>query len=179
MHILCKALVRRQDGIDLIRISIIEPFGWQLLIRESVKHRRGWSSQGLSGAAQNSALGWDELQPHPAAPSLGQDPPSAPPWRGKTEIKLQEAQQAQDAVPDPCQSCHHLSHSSSTSHAQGGLRAGGSPGEPRQLQFVSIRPVKSKEVKWQQRVINQSVPPAGCHLPLGEGYSPAKWGSVS
>lgn len=42
MHILCKPLVHRQDGIDLIRISIIEPFGRQLLIRESVKHHRGW-----------------------------------------------------------------------------------------------------------------------------------------
>lgn len=42
MHILCKPLVHRQDGIDLIRISIIEPFGRQLLIRGSVKHHRGW-----------------------------------------------------------------------------------------------------------------------------------------
>lgn len=131
---LCKPLVRRQDGIDLIRISIIEPFGWQLLIRESVKHRRGWSSQGLSGAAQNSASGWDEVQPHPAAPSLGQaqDPALGISLkREKAEIKLREAQQAQeDAVPDHCQICHHPSLPSSTSRAQGSLRAGGSPGEP-------------------------------------------------
>lgn len=133
MHILCKALVRRQDGIDLIRISIIEPFGWQLLIRESVKHRRGRGREGLSGAARNSELGWKELQPHPAGPSLGtgsaQDAaPGISLEREKAELKLQETQQVQeDALLDPC---HQLSHSSSTSRAQGPLRAGGSPGEP-------------------------------------------------
>lgn len=55
-------------------------------------------------------------------------------------------------------------------------------GQPRgagQLQFVSISPVKSEEMKWQQRVINQSVPRPAATFPLGEGYSPAKWGRVS
>lgn len=65
MHILCKPLVHRQDGIDLIRISIIEPFGRQLLIRESVKHRRGWGSEGLSGDGQTLSSEQSEPQPPP------------------------------------------------------------------------------------------------------------------
>lgn len=48
MRILCQPLVHRQDGIDLIRISIIEPFGQRLLIRESTKHRRGWGNEGAA-----------------------------------------------------------------------------------------------------------------------------------
>lgn len=47
MHILCKPLVHRQDGIDLIRISIIEPFGRQLLIREQKAPKGLGGLQGL------------------------------------------------------------------------------------------------------------------------------------
>lgn len=71
MHILCKPLVHRQDGIDLIRISIIEPFGRQLLIRESVKHRRGWRSEGLSGDGQTLSSEQSELQPPACCPFPG------------------------------------------------------------------------------------------------------------
>lgn len=39
-----------------------------------------------------------------------------------------------------------------------GAAGPGQPGGARQLQFVLINPVKNKEMKWQERVINQSVP---------------------
>lgn len=35
--ILCKPQVHKEDGVDLIRISIIKPFGLELLIRVASK----------------------------------------------------------------------------------------------------------------------------------------------
>lgn len=41
----------------------------------------------------------------------------------------------------------------------GGAATGpGQPGGTGQQQFVLINPMKNKEMKWQERVINQSVP---------------------
>lgn len=58
MRILCQPLVHRQDGIDLIRISIIEPFGQRLLIRESTKHRRGWGNEGAARSQLSPCHCW-------------------------------------------------------------------------------------------------------------------------
>lgn len=54
----------------------------------------------------------------------------------------------------------------------------GQPGGARQLQFVLINPAQNKATKWQERVINQSVPwPISTFL-LPESYLRTKWESV-
>lgn len=125
--------------------------------------------------------------PFPGHGGQAQDPAlSISLEREEAEIKLRETQQVRedavhDALPDlpppvplllnePCPG---------TPHGWGQPGGAGQPRGARQLQFVSISPVKSREMKWQQRVINQSVPRPAATFPLGEGYSPAKWERVS